>query len=1187
MAETLPDETTMPLADGLWVSTERRGNRLTLRFRLAKGADCLLHWGLSGRGGAWQRPPESWCPEGSQPIDGHAVRTPFVGNKNGEREVVIHLDLPCPRQDLPFVLYFPSENRWLKSGGKDFCLRLARLAGDVRCPEEALTAWAPGPVTAREIYPLDGGERLAAAVCEVPGAKRVCLACDSRGPVSLHWGVAWRFRYEWQLPPEDFRPSGTTVFDASAVQTRFAVRDGLAYLELQFPKAAEGPKPRGLRFVLYQADQNLWLKSGGKDMYLPLFEPEPDPRLANPQLAEWAEQIVSAEKGANSWTLMHRFHLCYDLVDKGPLDEEGLALLFAWLRYSAIRQLDWQRSYNTKPRELSHAQDRLTSRLAGFWRKAESEKIQNDDGRPVASMRTWLRLLFTTLGRGGDGQRVRDEILHIMHRNHLKEVGGHFIEEWHQKLHNNTTPDDIVICQAYLAFLRSHGDRAAFYRALEEGGVPRQRLRSFERPIKTDPEFYADRKDALLKDFENFLGVLKSVHAGTDLDSAAAAARGRLEDGRKQLLDRLLALRQGTPEVRQLAGAITDTREGQQQAMRGAGDDAALRDLLYLDLALEELLRGAIERENLSQQGQDQLVELIHWILRNLYLSVGGKEVEVCAGHWAALRKRPRDSAEWALHAKSVSDRMARWVQGFTSDIYRRLQPKAEFLGAEFGVEAWSVSVFSEEVIRCGPAFALALLLRHLDPVLRKAAGLGGWQVISLGSASGRVRVVDRLIDVQSERFAEPTVLIADAVTGMEEIPEGVTAIITSDTPDLVSHVAVRARNAPVLFATCFEPKEYQRLQGMKDRIIGLGVNAGGDVQHTEEAATRRQGDKETRRQGDGAAALALSMPPKFRGAAPSSWVLTQDQFTPDNVGAKANNLNGLRGRLPEWIHVPASLALPFCVFEKALADEGNKELRRQYQALVATVEQKPADVLARLRQLLLEVTPPAGLQEALRDGWQRVRLPAVPWEQVWAAVRRVWASKWNERAYLSRRARGIAHDALQMAVLIQQVVEADYAYVIHTVNPLTGNRAEIYAEVVLGLGETLVGNYPGRALGFVCRKADMDVRIISYPSKSIGLYGKGVICRSDSNGEDLVGFAGAGLYDSFLAEEPKHRVLDYRCDKLVWDTDFRANLLRTIARAGMEVGQKLGSAQDIEGAVASGRFYVVQTRPQVGLSKP
>ena len=110
------------------------------------------------------------------------------------------------------------------------------------------------------------------------------------------------------------------------------------------------------------------------------------------------------------------------------------------------------------------------------------------------------------------------------------------------------------------------------------------------------------------------------------------------------------------------------------------------------------------------------------------------------------------------------------------------------------------------------------------------------------------------------------------------------------------------------------------------------------------------------------------------------------------------------------------------------------------------------------------------------------------------------------------------------MAVLIQQVVEADYAYVIHTANPLTGDREELYAEVVLGLGETLVGNYPGRALGFVCPKAELRPVIVSYPGKSLGLYGKGVIFRSDSNGEDLEGFAGAGLYDSFLATEPEHR---------------------------------------------------------------
>ena len=63
------------------------------------------------------------------------------------------------------------------------------------------------------------------------------------------------------------------------------------------------------------------------------------------------------------------------------------------------------------------------------------------------------------------------------------------------------------------------------------------------------------------------------------------------------------------------------------------------------------------------------------------------------------------------------------------------------------------------------------------------------------------------------------------------------------------------------------------------------------------------------------------------RGTAPtfSRWAVTQDQFTPATVGGKANNLNGLRDRLPDWVHLPTSLALPFGAFEKALGDDSNR----------------------------------------------------------------------------------------------------------------------------------------------------------------------------------------------------------------------------------------------------------------------
>lgn len=42
-------------------------------------------------------------------------------------------------------------------------------------------------------------------------------------------------------------------------------------------------------------------------------------------------------------------------------------------------------------------------------------------------------------------------------------------------------------------------------------------------------------------------------------------------------------------------------------------------------------------------------------------------------------------------------------------------------------------------------------------------------------------------------------------------------------------------------------------------------------------------------------------------------------------VGAKSRNIANLRGKLPSWVRLPTSAALPFGVFEKVLAESINK----------------------------------------------------------------------------------------------------------------------------------------------------------------------------------------------------------------------------------------------------------------------
>lgn len=126
---------------------------------------------------------------------------------------------------------------------------------------------------------------------------------------------------------------------------------------------------------------------------------------------------------------MHRFNKAAELIAGvitgvySPADD-AMAKIFVWLRYSAIRQLTWQRNYNTQPRILGAAQERLTHAIADAY-----DRLQGP-------AQDWARLCLTTVGRGGNAQAVRDEILNIMHRNKISEVKGTWMEEFHQKLHN-------------------------------------------------------------------------------------------------------------------------------------------------------------------------------------------------------------------------------------------------------------------------------------------------------------------------------------------------------------------------------------------------------------------------------------------------------------------------------------------------------------------------------------------------------------------------------------------------------------------------------------------------------------------------------------------------------------------------------------------------------------------------------
>ena len=76
---------------------------------------------------------------------------------------------------------------------------------------------------------------------------------------------------------------------------------------------------------------------------------------------------------------------------------------------------------------------------------------------------------------------------------------------------------------------------------------------------------------------------------------------------------------------------------------------------------------------------------------------------------------------------------------------------------------------------------------------------------------------------------------------------------------------------------------------------------------------------------------------------------------------------------------------------------------------------------------------------------------------------------------------------SLRLRTLRHLLVQAQYAFVIHTTNPSNGNEGEIYAELVAGLGESIVsGMVPGASLAFVGNKADLENPQVSQSSECL-----------------------------------------------------------------------------------------------------
>jgi pyruvate,water dikinase len=170
-------------------------------------------------------------------------------------------------------------------------------------------------------------------------------------------------------------------------------------------------------------------------------------------------------------------------------------------------------------------------------------------------------------------------------------------------------------------------------------------------------------------------------------------------------------------------------------------------------------------------------------------------------------------------------------------------------------------------------------------------------------------------------------------------------------------------------------------------------------------------------------------------------------------------------------------------------------------------------------------------------------------------AIRRCREAARSDRALDYRRARGLASRA-DVAVLVQELVEADVSAVAFTANPVTGSTGEIVVNAHYGLGEALVA---GLATPDEIVLAKRDLAILSYQVGSK---------------ETMTVPTSAGTRELRVPPLMRNR-------KAIADEQATE-----IARLALVLEEQAGRPVDVECCYRQGQLYLLQSRPITTIQK-
>lgn len=281
---------------------------------------------------------------------------------------------------------------------------------------------------------------------------------------------------------------------------------------------------------------------------------------------------------------------------------------------------------------------------------------------------------------------------------------------------------------------------------------------------------------------------------------------------------------------------------------------------------------------------------------------------------------------------------------------------------------------------------------------------------------------------------------------------------------------------------------------------------------------------------------VTLAPGPRFRfGAADIILDLGEvGQGSAPLVGRKACHLGML-------LNAGFSVPRGFCVTTEVFRSCASGRLPLELREAIVTAWRRAGFRVAAVRSSATEEDG----REASWAGIFPTVLPVNDEESLLAAVQECFQALHASEAVRYRRMVGDAQDTPAMAVLVQELVDAEAAGIMFTTHPVTGAREDILINSIPGLGEPLAS---GRMTGdsFIIGR-DGRVKAETLTSKPFMLTGRGEV--------PLCGL---------------HRER----------SSLTAAQLARLSRLALEIEAMFGCPQDIEFAIAGDLIYLLQARP-------